>query len=65
MSAEAIPKSSTFTTCRGLIITFLGAMAYSGLYLLSDRNLLIPILAHGIENTVGFMLIFMGRYPGL
>jgi hypothetical protein len=34
-------------------------------YLLSGRNLWIPILAHGIGDTIGFVLIFFNRYPGL
>lgn len=34
-------------------------------YLLSGRNLWIPILAHGIGDTIGFVLIFFHRYPGL
>lgn len=33
-------------------------------YLLSGRNLWIPILAHGIGDTIGFVLIFFHRYPG-
>jgi membrane protease YdiL (CAAX protease family) len=34
-------------------------------YLLSGRNLWIPILAHGIGDTIDFVLIFFHRYPGL
>lgn len=34
-------------------------------YLLSGRNLWIPIVAHGIGDTIGFVLIFFHRYPGL
>lgn len=34
-------------------------------YLLSGRNLWIPILAHGTGDTIGFVLIFFHRYPGL
>lgn len=34
-------------------------------YLLSGRNLWIPILAHGIGDTIAFVLIFFHRYPGL
>jgi membrane protease YdiL (CAAX protease family) len=49
----------------GVASNFASALVYSGLYLLSGRNLWVPILAHGMENTVGFILIFLGRYPGL
>jgi len=35
------------------------------LYLASGRNLTIPIVAHGISNTVAFVLIYFDRYPGV
>lgn len=35
------------------------------LYLGARRNLLVPIIAHGVSNTVAFVLIYLGRYPGV
>ncbi|NOT34674.1 MAG: CPBP family intramembrane metalloprotease [Candidatus Eisenbacteria bacterium] len=35
------------------------------LFLTSGRNLVVPIVAHGVSNTVAFVLIYLGRYPGL
>jgi len=35
------------------------------LYLACGRNLWVPILAHGITDTVDITLLFMGRYPGV
>ncbi|HET7201809.1 MAG TPA: CPBP family intramembrane glutamic endopeptidase [Steroidobacteraceae bacterium] len=35
------------------------------LFLATGRNLLAPIVAHGVSNTVAFVLIYLGRYPGL
>lgn len=35
------------------------------LYLLSGRNLLVPIVAHGVADTVDCLIIFSGHYPGL
>lgn len=35
------------------------------LYLASGRNLTVPIVAHGVSNTVAFVLIYLGRYPGV
>ncbi len=35
------------------------------LFLLSKRNLAVPIVAHGVSNTVAFVLIYFGQYPGL
>jgi membrane protease YdiL (CAAX protease family) len=34
-------------------------------YLACGRNLAIPIVAHGISNTVAFLLIYLDRYPGV
>lgn len=35
------------------------------LFLGSRRNLTLPIVAHGVSNTLAFVLIYLGRYPGL
>jgi membrane protease YdiL (CAAX protease family) len=35
------------------------------LFLLAKRNLAVPIVAHGVSNTLAFVLIYLGRYPGL
>jgi membrane protease YdiL (CAAX protease family) len=35
------------------------------LYLASRRNLVVPIVAHGVSNTLAFVLIFFDRYPGV
>jgi len=35
------------------------------LFLASGRTLAVPIIAHGVSNTVAFILIYAGRYPGV
>jgi uncharacterized protein len=35
------------------------------LFLATKRNLAVPIVAHGVSNTLAFVLIYLGRYPGL
>jgi membrane protease YdiL (CAAX protease family) len=35
------------------------------LFLASKRNLVVPIVAHGVSNMLAFILIYFGRYPGL
>jgi len=35
------------------------------LYLACTRNLALPIVAHGVANTLAFVLIFFDRYPGV
>jgi membrane protease YdiL (CAAX protease family) len=39
---------------------FLGLM-----YLGTGKNLAVPILAHGASDTLDFLLIFLGKYPGM
>jgi hypothetical protein len=35
------------------------------LFLATKRNLAVPIVAHGGSNTLAFVLIYFGKYPGL
>jgi uncharacterized protein len=35
------------------------------LYLACGRNLVVPIVAHGVTDTIDVVLIFTGLYPGL
>lgn len=35
------------------------------LYLANGRRLAVPIVAHGVSNTMAFVLIYLGRYPGV
>ena len=35
------------------------------LFSLAGRNLIVPIEAHGVSNTLAFILIYFGRYPGI
>jgi membrane protease YdiL (CAAX protease family) len=44
----------------GILDTFLGGMLLGLLYLYARRNLWLPILTHGIIDTMAFILIFLG-----
>jgi membrane protease YdiL (CAAX protease family) len=35
------------------------------IYLRTGRNLAVPIIAHGIQDSIDFVLIFLGKYPGM
>jgi membrane protease YdiL (CAAX protease family) len=35
------------------------------IYLRTGRNLAVPILAHGVADTIDFVLMFFGKYPGM
>lgn len=49
----------------GIIVITLHGVLLGALYLATGRNLWVPIIAHGVNDTVGFILIFLGKYPGL
>jgi membrane protease YdiL (CAAX protease family) len=49
----------------GVSENFIDGMIIGALYLKFGRNLAVPIIAHGVTDTVDFLLIFFHRYPGL
>lgn len=49
----------------GTIQESLSGFWLGGMFVLSGGNLTIPIVAHGVSNTLAFVLIYYGRYPGL
>jgi uncharacterized protein len=44
----------------GIVDSTYSGLVLGGIYLLSGRNLWIPILAHGISDTFAIIVIFMG-----
>jgi uncharacterized protein len=49
----------------GILDEGLAGLLLGVIYLLNARNLSVPIIAHGITDTVDFLLIFLGKYPGM
>lgn len=49
----------------GMIITGLTGLLFAGLFFATNRNLWVAIIAHGIYDTVGFLMVFFGVYPGI
>lgn len=49
----------------GMIITGITGFVFAWLYFKTNKNLWAPILAHGIYDTIGFFMIFLGVYPGI
>jgi membrane protease YdiL (CAAX protease family) len=48
----------------GMLSTGISGLFFGAYFLASGRNLWASILAHGVSNSIGFILIFLGRYPG-
>ena len=44
----------------GIIDTAISALVFGGLYIWSDRNLWLPILTHGLTDTIAIMAIYLG-----
>jgi hypothetical protein len=49
----------------GVLSTGLSGLIFGLAYLASGRNLWCAILAHGLMDTIGFVMIYLGVYPGL
>lgn len=49
----------------GIIENALAGAILGLLYLRCGRGLAVPIIAHGITDTADFILLFLGKYPGL
>jgi membrane protease YdiL (CAAX protease family) len=49
----------------GMIATGLTGLVLGCVYVMTGRNLWACILAHGVMDTTGFVMIYLGVYPGL
>jgi membrane protease YdiL (CAAX protease family) len=49
----------------GVIDEGLMGLLLALIYLGTKRNLAVPIVAHGVADTVDFLLIFLGKFPGM
>jgi membrane protease YdiL (CAAX protease family) len=49
----------------GVIDEGLMGLLLGVIYLRTGRNLAVPIVAHGVQDSIDFILIFFGKYPGM
>jgi uncharacterized protein len=49
----------------GVIENIIDGAILAALYFATGRNLWAPIIAHGIQDTVDVLLIYLGQYPDL
>jgi uncharacterized protein len=47
----------------GIIDEAFMGLLLGALYLATRRNLAVPIVAHGVSDSIDFILIYLGRYP--
>lgn len=48
----------------GAVQEALSGLLLGALFLATGRNLTVPIVAHGVSNSLAFVLIYLGRYTG-
>jgi len=49
----------------GWIENTINGLLLGGLYLYFGRSLAVPIVAHGITDTIDLIIIYLGKYPGM
>jgi hypothetical protein len=49
----------------GIIENIIDGAILAAVYFATGKNLWAPIIAHGIQDTVDVLLIYLGVYPGL
>jgi len=49
----------------GMIENVWNGLLLGTLYLACGRNLAVPVIAHAVGDTLDFVLIYLGKYPGM
>lgn len=49
----------------GMIENVWNGLLLGALYLVCGRNLAVPVIAHACTDTLDFILIYLGKYPGM
>lgn len=62
LAAALFAASHSYQGISGMMETFVFAVALAVLYVVSECNLWLPIIAHGTNNTIGLVLVFLGWY---
>jgi membrane protease YdiL (CAAX protease family) len=63
--SAAFGLAHSYQDVTGIVENFIDGALLGGLYLVSGRNLVVPIVAHGITDSVDFLIIYSGHYPGM
>jgi membrane protease YdiL (CAAX protease family) len=59
----AFGLAHTYQGITGVVENALDGAILGWVYLRTGRNLSVPIIAHGVTDTVDVLLIFLGKYP--
>ncbi len=55
----------TYQEITGVAENALDGLILGCIYLACGRNLMVPVIAHGVTDTVDLLLIYLGQYPTL
>jgi len=55
----------TYQGTTGIVITGIMGLGFGTVYLLKRRNLWFAIITHGLYDTAGFVLVYLGLNPSL
>ena len=65
VSSVAFGAVHVYQGLSGMVATGLTGLVLAGVYLGTGRNLWAAIATHGVLDTAGFVLIYLGLYPGI
>jgi len=71
MDREPVRRSHRFGLAHayqgitGIIDEGLMGFLLGVIYMRTGRNLAVPIIAHGVSDTIDFILIYLGKYSGM
>lgn len=61
----AFGLAHTYQGLPGVVEATVGGIAYGALYLATGRNLIAPMTAHFVSNSIDFTIMYLGLYPGV
>jgi membrane protease YdiL (CAAX protease family) len=65
LTSVAFGLAHSYQDLTGIIENSVAGALLALLYIACGRNLIAPIVAHGVTDTVDSLIIFSGHYPGM
>ncbi|HSP05701.1 MAG TPA: type II CAAX endopeptidase family protein, partial [Acidobacteriota bacterium] len=63
--SAAFGLAHSYQDITGIVENMIAGVLLGILYLAGGRRLIVPIIAHGIVDSVDFLIIYSGHYPGM
>lgn len=63
LSSAIFGAAHAYQGITGVIDEGLMGLILAIAYVATDRNLIVPILAHGVQDTIDMVLLYLGIYP--